>query len=299
MSESAQPGLRPPPFAKLMERMGITEEDLDSAAEPVEGEEFVKHAEFERQTDAEGRTRYREPTSCEGMLRIQDQSGMLWICECDVCGFEVGVQMAKIDPGRLLEHRFARAGLPDGFVGKRFDRGDPEQEPTLEACRMWIGQFQPTKLADSIPAIALWGKPGRGKTHLLSLMVETVIKLHAADAMYRSASELLDELQAGFDEQTYEGRWQRALRVPVLALDDLGAGRWTDWRRDRFEALVDYRYAHALPLLIATNIPPGGWDRVFGDRPASRLRGMCLRFELRGEDRRAQGVQQTLGEAAA
>lgn len=283
-------------FARLRTALGIPD-DYEPEVEPVEGEEYMRHDAFEAQTDAEGKTRYPEATDCEGTLRIQDSSGTLWPCVCDVCGFEVGIQMARIDPNRLLEHKIGKAGLPEAFVGKTFEPGDAEQEPTLQACRQWLRTFRPGVLGASLPAVALWGKPGRGKSHLLSLMIETLIKKHGVDAMYRSATDLLDELQAGIDQQTYEVQWQRVLRVPVLALDDLGAGRWTDWRRDRFATLVDHRYSKELPLLVATNVPPPGWDRAFGERSASRLRGMALRFELAGRDRR-ESAQQTFEDAA-
>lgn len=298
-SEEPRPVQPTKGIAAVMDRLGISESDLP-APDAIEGEEWIAHSVFERQTDATGRMRYAEPTDCPGMLRIQDDSGTLWPCSCDApgCGFEVAVHVAKLDPSRLLERRYATAGLPEQFIGKEFDGKDQAQHPTLEVCRQWLRDFRENKLADSIPTVGLWGGTGRGKSHLLSLIVETLIK-RGVDAMYRPAAELLDELQAGFDEQTYEARWQRALRVPVLALDDLGAGRRTDWRTDRLEALVDYRYSHSLPLLIATNIPPHRWTEVFGDRPASRLKGMVLPLRLEGPDRREQGVQQSLDQAAA
>lgn len=278
-----------------MSRLGITQDDLTAlAGEPrSSGEPFMPHAEFEKQRDQDGKSRYSDPTDCAGMLRVEDSSGPLWIAVCDACGFDVGVQMQKLDPGRLAEHRLSKAGLPPEFVGKEFDKDDAAQAETLQACRMWIRAFKPSKLPDAIPAVALWGKAGRGKTHLLSLIIETLIRTHSIDALYRSSVELLDELQAGFDEGNFELRWQRVLRVPVLALDDLGAGRASEWRQDRFAALVDYRYSHGLPLLVATNIPPAGWEKKFGERTTSRLRGMCLRFELAGGDRR-ENRQQTL-----
>lgn len=293
-TEEPRPTRQDAPFAALRESLGISP---DAVLEPpaVEGEEFMAHAAFEAQRDAAGKPRYAEPTSCEGTLRIQDDSGGVWPVLCDACGFEVGVNIGVVAPDRLLERRYASAGIPEAFRGRAFDK-TPEVEHELAVCRDWLRRFRPNLLADAIPAIALFGGTGRGKSHLLSLMIETLLK-RGVDAMYRSQKDLLDELQAGLDEQTYESRWQRALRVPVLALDDLGAGRWTDWRRDRFEGLVDYRFAHSLPLLIATNVPPHVWDEKFGDRPASRLRGMTVRLHLQGPDRRG-GEQQTLGAPA-
>lgn len=281
------------PFAALRGRLGITDDArTELAAEPKsEGEPFITHAEFERQ-------RYEDASDCSGMLRVVEETGTLWIVVCDECGFEVGVQMQHADPERLLERQLSRAMIPAMFAGKEFEKGDPEQEPTLRACRQWVTALKPGHLPGSLPAIAVWGKCGRGKSHLLSLMVETVIRKHGVDAVYRSAGELFDELRAALSTPAYEIKWQRVLRVPVLALDDLAAGRWTEWSQDRFAALVDHRYSKQLPLLVATNIPPGGWDKTFGERTASRLKGMCLRFELGGADRRDAAQRSLLEDAA-
>lgn len=281
----------------LRDRLGITDEQM-VASRAVEGEEFMVHAEFEAQTDGTGRTRYLEPTDCDGMLRIQDSSGLLWPCVCDKCYFEVGVQVQKIDPNRLLEHRLAKAGVPTEFSGKEFDKDDPDQQHTLSACRQWVRAFKAHRMGEAIPAPAVWGQAGRGKTHLLTLICESLIKLHGADALYWSSIELFDRLQAAIGDGTYELHWQRVLRVPVLVLDDLGAGRWTEFRDERFAALVDYRYSHTLPLVIATNIPPAGWAKKFGERTSSRLVGMTFKLELVGKDRREHAQQQLIGAEA-
>lgn len=278
-------------LSELQQRLGIADDELVSARQQrAEGEEFVAHRKFE-----EGR--YQEPTECEGMLRFEDQTGVLWLAACDQCGFEVGVRVDELDPQRLTDHRLAAANLPPQFAGKQFEASDA-QDAALRVVRTWIRSFKPRKLSDSLPGLALWGQAGRGKSHLLSMVVETLIRNTGVDATYRSALELFDELQAGMDSPVYEARWQRVLTVPVLALDDIGAGRMTDWRQDRLMALVDHRTQRELPLLIATNVPPAGWEGAFGPRTASRLRGLCLPVRLEGPDRREQEAQQLFSEHA-
>lgn len=272
------------PFAALLERVSRNLEGQDAPEPDEPGEEFMAHAAFEAE-------RYSNPTDCAGTLRFADQSAAMWPAVCDVCDFEVCVAIEKFDPAKLIERRLARCGVPDGFVAKTFDSDDPAQQDTLRACRGWLKAFRPGQLAESIPAVALYGKPGRGKTHLLSLLVDTVIRTKNTEALYRSAAALFDELRAGVQDGSMEAIWRRVLNVPVLALDDLAAGRWTEWQADRFAALVDHRYGKALPLLIATNLPPAAWDDVLGERTGSRLRGMCLRFELCGADRRDPAQQ--------
>lgn len=290
MSESApgQDDLRPPRFAKLAE---LAAAHAVPGEPQVEMEAWMVHAEFEAQTDAEGNTRYRDPSDCDGVLRIADRAGAVWTLECDKCAWEVGANLMRSDPERMIAWRLDRSSIPPAFLGKEFDRAESAQQESLGVCRHWVKHF---RSEGGLPAVALWGQAGRGKTHLLCLMVETLIRLYGTDAVYRSAAEMFDELQAGFDTGSYEAAWKRLLNVGVLALDDLGAGARSEWRNDRLMALVDHRYAKELPLLIATNIPPARWPDVFGERTASRLKGLCLPVRIEGPDRRAQGVQQEL-----
>lgn len=284
------------PFAALKARLAArgfaaTSPESDVAEEDV----FMLHAAFERQRDpATGETRYDDPTDCGGRLVLIQRAGVQWVCACDECGFEVGVPMLKSDPERLTQMLLKRAGLPAHFTARKFEKGDADQEPTVKEFRRWIREFNAQDLAASLPAPGLWGAAGRGKTHVLVLVVETLIRNRGVAVLYRSASTLLDELQAGIDDRSYDARWRQALEVPVLALDDIGAGRMTDWRRERFASLVDYRYGRGLPLLIATNIPPGdAWSGAFGERTASRLGGMVVALRLHGRDRR-RDAQTTL-----
>lgn len=260
-------------MARLREKLGIPDEQ--AAAVPVEGPAFAKHADFEAK-------RYAEATDCDGTLRIVDQTNPIWILECDKCGWNVGVNLLQADPARLIAYRLERANIPEKFSGKEFKRDDPAQQDTLGACRQWLRGFK----REPLPAVALHGRAGRGKSHLLSLMIETLIKTYGVDAIYRSAQEMFDELRAGIDTHNFDYRWERVQNVKVLALDDLGAGTMSAWERDQLAALVDHRYAKELVLLVATNIPPAGWEDKFGERTASRLKGMTLAFKLEGPDRR-------------
>lgn len=284
------------PFARLMAKLGVTQVDLDRVREERNAElqtlePYMRHGEFERHSDGDGRTRYRDPTECAGMLRVADSEGPLWAIECDSCGFEVALAMHKVDPNRQLEYVLGKAGIPEQFIGKQWDGQEAAQAPTLQACREWIQGFK----RDPMPAVGLFGLAGRGKSHLLTLVLQGLAKKHGTEVLYRSELELFDQLRAGIDQGSYEIQWQRVLRAPVLALDDLGAGKQTEWKQERRMALVDYRYARELPIIFATNLPSPAWDKTFGPRTASRLKGMCCVLHLQGPDRRLhQGTQQAM-----
>lgn len=277
------------PFAALRERLaaaGFTVQD----EEP--GEVYMPHSRFEReyQRAASGAVRFVEPTSCIGQMRVLDKQGPNWTLRCDACEAEWTV---RVPADRIVEYLLERCGVPELFSGKEFDKSHPEQAATLEVCREWVLRFK----REPLPAVALWGAAGRGKSHLLALIVETLIKRYQVDAIYRSMVPLMNELRGAVAAGVFEGTYSRMLNVPVLAIDDLGAERMTPAVQEWLTGLVDHRYSKELPLLVATNIPPHVWAESFGDRAASRLRGICVPFKLAGPDRRVQR-QESLSMAA-
>jgi DNA replication protein DnaC len=272
-------------FAELRARLAARGFTADSAQDPAPAA-WKRHYDFDRERNDEGQPRYAEPTDCHGVLLVVQREDPVWLVECDGCGWTAGVPRGQLDAQQAEQRLLARSGIPAQFRDREFDAHDAAQQEAVKPCRMWLREFKADDLVASLPAPALWGEPGRGKTHLLSMMVEVLIKRHGADAIYRSSSQLFEELRDF--EGAAASKWERVRSVPVLALDDLGARRMTDWQQDRLFALIDHRVNRQLPLLVATNLPPDGWGEQFGARAASRLRGMVVPFRLRGPDRREQ-----------
>ena len=81
--------------------------------------------------------------------------------------------------------------------------------------------------------------------------------------------------------------------MPLLALDDLGLERRTDWGVEEISALIDGRTAAGLPTVITSNYSLGElatlWGGVDGARAASRIAGACERIAVGGPDRRLHG----------
>jgi DNA replication protein DnaC len=288
MSAIAEPdvsGPKPGAFAELQARLaakGFTAgTEVGEAPRP-----YKRHFDFERERDGDGNPRFSEPTDCQGTLMFVDRAEPISMVRCDACGFEGGVPMRTADPEGHQRRALERAGIPPVFREREFDAHELAQQDAVKPCRVWLREFKPHAMGESMPAPALWGQPGRGKSHLLAMMVGVLIKRHRTDAIYRSSSQLFEDLR------DFEGsaavKWERVLEVKVLALDDLGARKMTDWQQDRLFALIDHRMNRDLPLLIATNLPPDSWPEHFGDRAASRLRGMVVPFKMAGPDRREQ-----------
>ena len=76
-------------------------------------------------------------------------------------------------------------------------------------------------------------------------------------ARYAFVPLLLDELRAGFNQNSdgsYEERWEKFLKVPLLALDDLGTENPTPWAQEHLDTLIDYRMVHGLATVVTTNL---------------------------------------------
>lgn len=277
----------PRAFKRVSWRQKATEYGLDPAVlvrdpVPVEGPPIA------------GGDRYHDQPACPGTFRITDQEPPVWTVTCDHCRAEASIPARRLDPAVRREGLLAKANLPAVFAGKRFEP-DSDNAPVLAQLRRWIDGFDPGRGAASLlPAPALFGRPGVGKSHLLSVACERVIRECDLGAVFYPVQTLLRHLQR-FDDDVVRGTaWSRAASCPVLALDDLGSERGTDWQVDQLADLIDLRYRGELPILLATNYAPSDWEVVLDARAVSRLRHMTFPLELRGRDRR----QATIGDTS-
>lgn len=231
---------------------------------------------------------------CPGTIVSDGSIGNLIEGECSKCGAAHAIPTIKADAEVRRLVRMQRANLPALFLGQKFEEDD-ENRDALEQVRSWLESLPPASMwnRDDCPRLekspALWGQPGRGKSHLLAAMCVRLINSDLS-VLYVATRKLLRDLQR-FDADA-QSMWDRAVTVPVLALDDIGAEQATEWRHDQLADLVEERYARDRPILIATNWPPSQWDRVMDGRTASRLRGMTFSVELAGHDRRLSPTTQ-------
>jgi len=155
--------------------------------------------------------------------------------------------------------------------------------------------------------LILCGAVGRGKTHLMTAMVRELIFQHRVTAKFVEFSHLLADLKSGFDRGVGASNLLDPLvRVDILAIDELGKGRNTEFEGTVLDELVSRRYNAAAPIIGTTNFLPGAptgraqpnlasagdgrsvptlSDRV-GPRVYSRLSEMCDFVELKGDDYR-------------
>lgn len=210
---------------------------------------------------------------------------------------------AGIDPAIFSEDRLAPPDEPGQGPATTEDRiparyatalaADPKVRAWMAAIvRQAIGDARVLLTVTTGPSLLLLGATGVGKTHeaygavrgLASLGMRVNWRaITAADFYARLRPRHGVDSEAEFRE--YAG-------ARLLVLDDLGAGKPSDWTEEVNYRLVNFRYEHALPTLFSSNLPPGdhagtpGLGTVLGDRVWSRLAEMTTRATLKGDDRR-------------
>lgn len=149
----------------------------------------------------------------------------------------------------------------------------------------WQGEVPPqvlTWMEQPADALFLYGRQGRGKTHLATAAFAELVA-GGMGGLWRDALGLVNFCRRNLDEAGREmGRLEAA---DLLLLDDFHLAR-TDYAREELDALVRARHAACRPLIVTAN---ASLEHLAADRdPAtlSRLRG--CEVELGGPDWRGK-----------
>lgn len=197
-------------------------------------------------------------------------------------------------PGRYAEATLAT------FMKGAMEWNEPKKQQAAAEAMRWLKTWRP---GEGARGLVLHGLVGRGKTHLLIALIRELVFRHAVTVRFLEFSRLLATLREGYSEGRSDSPILRELAtVEVLAIDELGKGRLTDWELQVIDDVVSRRYNSSACTLGTTNFRPGVatgaappnaamvdqtpqtlGDRV-GDRVYSRLREMADFVEVGGAD---------------
>ncbi len=161
--------------------------------------------------------------------------------------------------------------------------------------------------------ILFTGTVGTGKTHLtVAILLELVRR--GATGRFVDFGSLLRDLRATYSDSAAIAESEvlkPVIGCDVLALDEIGAAKQSEWSNDVIEHIISTRYNEDRTTILTTNFefrPPSApanstevrnqpfiyadtlGDRI-GHRMFSRLQEMCQVVEMKGLDYRAR-VQQ-------
>ena len=129
------------------------------------------------------------------------------------------------------------------------------------------------------------GPTGVGKTHLLYGIQYELADRDGPRMEIVKLVKLLAGMRPGGD--TTQETIDKLCQVPILAIDDVGAHKPSEWVNERLYEVIDTRYDNMLPIVATTNRK--SLDSVLDDRLTSRLEECCETIFLTGSDRRRQG----------
>lgn len=147
--------------------------------------------------------------------------------------------------------------------------------------------------------LLLTGNVGSGKSHLGWALIRRYAAndVGLAPVAGWTLAQLLHELRPGNAPTRSATMWEgggtvttdvlgKAQDAALLFLDDVGTQRDTDWTGEQLALIVDHRYSHELPTVVASNVLPKDLAGIVGDRVASRWAFNSTVIPVTGADRR-------------
>ncbi len=158
------------------------------------------------------------------------------------------------------------------------------------------------RIIKSDKSFFIHGKVGTGKTVLMANVMKDYIKKNSYSTGYyncgndlRTSAEWISypkfimELQVMFrnDKQNpHEYATQIAGCKGLLAIDDLGAEKMTEFVRQITYFIINEREQNMKRMIITSNYTLDQIDEMIDERVSSRITGICEIIELTGKDRR-------------
>lgn len=203
--------------------------------------------------------------------------------------------------------RVCRCGGRKRRLLSYLDAADPDRrmllgtldsrEPTMAAA---LAQARRLVSGERRRGMLLMGPPGLGKTHLMVGTGRALLE-RDRDAGYHNVARLVSRVQDTYGERGEAGETRRAIiesvaSHEVVLLDDLGKEHASANVESIVYELVDALHAARVTLIVSTNVPAAKTEGYRGptlserydEAVRSRLRAMCERFVVRGEDRRRE-----------
>jgi DNA replication protein DnaC len=140
-------------------------------------------------------------------------------------------------------------------------------------------------------SVFITGSVGVGKTVFMASMIKKYIG-NDIPCRWILYPDLTMELQNAYTTAGKDGGTPReiihnaASFEGVLALDDLGVEKQTDFVKNMTYYLINHRDQNGLITLITTNLKASDIALEIDQRIASRIKGMCDTFEMTGNDLR-------------
>lgn len=194
------------------------------------------------------------------------------------------------DPHRLVENRERGAEVFAEKVPVHYR----DAVVTVPGVKVWVRALLARAVAERLtvpqirrgPSLLIAGTVGVGKTwEAFGAVRALTLSGMRCPWRFTTAADLYAQLRPGARNDA-EQFLRSHCEVSLLVLDDIGAGKSSEWTEEINYRLINHRYEHELPTLLTTNVPPRQLPSTLGVRVMSRLTEMATTVVMTGPDRR-------------
>jgi DNA replication protein DnaC len=194
-----------------------------------------------------------------------------------------GESMACGDCGVVTRRRVERmwGDLPEHYRPMRlntYPRQIPDQQRLVRDLAAWLDD-------DQARWLYLHGASGRGKSCLTAALIRELIN-RGQSGLFRVVADVLERSRRTFRSQAAYAESESDLLkslydVDVLALDDIGAEKSSDWVAQELFQVVGHRYDHRKRTLFTSNLNLAELaDHLGHPRVPSRIRERALIIDM-------------------
>jgi len=144
---------------------------------------------------------------------------------------------------------------------KTLEAFDFNFNPTLN--RQLVLQLASCEFIRQKHNLLIYGPTGTGKTHLAQAIVHEAAR-QGFDAVFTTTHKMLQHINGGRADGTWERRVQTYLRPALLVLDDFGLKPLPAPGPSDLYEVIDGRYEQG-SIILTSNRAPAEWPDVFGD----------------------------------
>lgn len=186
---------------------------------------------------------------------------MVEVVDCKACNgsrwiFNYGENSASKCPDCIpasVESSLLSTGIPNRYANSSIDQLIPSTDTESEALKA-IAIIANFKEGMSFKTILIAGPPGVGKTHVLCSLVRSATTA-GTKSKYWDFQHLCRTIRDRFMNGTTT-IVSELCRCPMLALDNVGLGRGSDFERSVINEIACSRYDDGRPTVYATNYKP-------------------------------------------
>lgn len=211
-------------------------------------------------------------------IKCRDEEG--YVVKLDD-GFEVYKQCDCTEK-KKIDRAFKSSKITWEFQKKTFDNFDLSDRVAVvrdayHCAKHYVSHFEEIK-GERQNSIALLGRPGCGKTHILCAIANELMST-GKRVLYFPWVEGFNEIKD--DLSMTEERINRMQKVDVLFIDDMWKGREkpTPFQIEQMFAVINYRYMEHKPVLISSERDIDqmcDMDEAMG----SRINEMCKNYRV-------------------